>query len=79
MKNVFVVLGLLTAIQGFGQIGTAVQTETDTLPKNHYMAEITIVGRGSKSDYQQMPEIVGTNIYAGKKMPSLYWIMFRAM
>jgi Fe(3+) dicitrate transport protein len=25
------------------------------------------VGRNSKSDYQQMPEIVGTNIYAGKK------------
>ena len=31
------------------------------------LPEITIVGRGSKSDYQQMPEIVGTNIYAGKK------------
>lgn len=31
------------------------------------MPEVTIVGRGSKSDYQQMPEIVGTNIYAGKK------------
>jgi Fe(3+) dicitrate transport protein len=28
---------------------------------------VTVVGRGSKSDYQQMPEIVGTNIYAGKK------------
>ena len=25
------------------------------------------MGRNSKSDYQQMPEIVGTNIYAGKK------------
>jgi Fe(3+) dicitrate transport protein len=32
-----------------------------------YLPEITIVGRGSKSDYQQMPEVVGTNIYAGKK------------
>ncbi len=32
-----------------------------------YLADITIVGRNSKSDYQQMPEIVGTNIYAGKK------------
>jgi len=31
------------------------------------LPEITIVGRGSKSDYQQMPELVGTNIYAGKK------------
>lgn len=32
-----------------------------------YLPEITVVGRNSKSDYQQMPEIVGTNIYAGKK------------
>ena len=32
-----------------------------------YMSDITVVGRYSKSDYQQMPEIVGTNIYAGKK------------
>jgi Fe(3+) dicitrate transport protein len=31
------------------------------------LADITIVGRNSKNDYQQMPEIVGTNIYAGKK------------
>ena len=41
-------------------------TPTDsTFNKN--LPEITVVGRGSKSDYQQMPEIVGTNIYAGKK------------
>jgi Fe(3+) dicitrate transport protein len=31
------------------------------------LADITVVGRNSKNDYQQMPEIVGTNIYAGKK------------
>lgn len=31
------------------------------------LAELTMVGHKSKSDYQQMPEIVGTNIYAGKK------------
>jgi Fe(3+) dicitrate transport protein len=39
--------------------------EDTTLIKN--LADITVVGRNSKSDYQQMPEIVGTNIYAGKK------------
>lgn len=33
----------------------------------HYLKDVTIVGRNSKSDYQQIPEIVGTNIYAGKK------------
>ncbi len=32
-----------------------------------YLPDVTIVGRNSKSDYQQMPEVVGTNIYAGKK------------
>lgn len=32
-----------------------------------YLESVTIVGRNSKTDYQQMPEIVGTNIYAGKK------------
>lgn len=31
------------------------------------LPDITVVGRNSKSDYQQMPEIVGTSIYAGKK------------
>ncbi len=36
-------------------------------PVHKYLSEITVVGRGSKSDYQQMPEVVGTNIYAGKK------------
>ncbi|OSZ77113.1 hypothetical protein CAP36_11905 [Chitinophagaceae bacterium IBVUCB2] len=40
--------------------------ETDsTQVKN--LPDVTVVGRNSKSDYQQMPEIVGTNIYAGKK------------
>lgn len=40
----------------------------DTTPiKTVYLADVTIVGRNSKSDIQQMPEIVGTSIYAGKK------------
>lgn len=39
----------------------------DTLRKNSNLEDVTVVGRGSKMDYQQMPEIVGTNIYAGKK------------
>jgi Fe(3+) dicitrate transport protein len=40
----------------------------DTLEPNHkYLADVTVVGRYSKSDIQQLPEIVGTSIYAGKK------------
>jgi Fe(3+) dicitrate transport protein len=62
---------LLTALL----IGAASQTvvaqsveppKTDTIP-HKYLSEVTVVGRNSKSDYQQMPEVVGVNIYAGKK------------
>lgn len=41
--------------------------DDSTKPTHKYLPDITLVGRYSKSDYQQMPEIVGTNIYAGKK------------
>ena len=41
--------------------------DDSTKPIHKYLPDITVVGRGSKSDYQQMPEIVGTSIYAGKK------------
>jgi len=44
------------------------QILTDTAaPVHTRLADITVVGRYSKSDYQQLPEIVGTSIYAGKK------------
>ena len=36
-------------------------------PAHKYLPDITVVGRYSKSDYQQLPEVVGTSIYAGKK------------
>jgi Fe(3+) dicitrate transport protein len=39
----------------------------DSLHKSKYLPEITVVGRNSKSDIHQLPEIVGTSIYAGKK------------
>jgi Fe(3+) dicitrate transport protein len=40
----------------------------DTTEPNHkYLPDVTVVGRYSKSDVQQLPEIVGTSIYAGKK------------
>ncbi len=42
---------------------------TDSIDSTHirYLPEITLVGRAGRSDLQQMPEIVGTSIYAGKK------------
>ncbi|MCF8342817.1 MAG: TonB-dependent receptor [Chitinophagaceae bacterium] len=44
----------------------AINNEKDTATW-HKLKDVTIIGRNSKSDYQQMPEIVGTSIYAGKK------------
>ncbi len=41
--------------------------DDSTAPAHKYLPEITVVGSGSKNDYQQMPEVVGTSIYAGKK------------
>lgn len=38
-----------------------------TEPIHKYLPDVTVVGRYSKSDIQQLPEIVGTSIYAGKK------------
>jgi Fe(3+) dicitrate transport protein len=41
-------------------------TSEDTLT-TRILPELTLVGRGSKSDIHQLPQIVGTSIYAGKK------------
>ena len=65
-------LMMLTVIVG-SVIPTLAQNEKkvfydDSLnPTHKFLPDITVVGRNSKSDYQQMPEVVGTFIYAGKK------------
>ena len=65
MRNIiFAVFVILSVIKSTAQ--TTPLKNNDTLHLK-YLPDITIVGRGSRSDYQQMPEIVGTNIYAGKK------------
>lgn len=55
----------------------AQQNNRDSIPGNNstsvdtiatkILSEITIVGQGSRSDIHQLPQIVGTNIYAAKK------------
>ena len=40
--------------------------DQDSIPTK-ILSEITIVGQGTTSDIHQLPEIVGTSIYAGKK------------
>jgi Fe(3+) dicitrate transport protein len=41
--------------------------QDSSIDKVKNLDDITIIGKNSKSDYQKMPEIVGTSIYAGKK------------
>lgn len=41
--------------------------QDSTMHHHKYLPEVTVVGRSGRSDYNQMPEVVGTSIYAGKK------------
>jgi len=68
MKNRLVAVSVLFSLNAAAQNAPVANFHDDsTAPKTKYLSEITVVGRGSKSDYQQLPEIVGTSIYAGKK------------
>ncbi|MFN6245404.1 MAG: TonB-dependent receptor family protein [Chitinophagaceae bacterium] len=60
------ILNIIFFVTVWGMDAEAQVKEDDTLHWKR-LPDVTIVGRNSKSDYQQMPEIVGTNIYAGKK------------
>lgn len=68
-KLTFVAYGLCCSLITIGQVNKdSKQIQKDTSnPQHKYLPDITVVGRYSKSDYQQMPEVVGTSIYAGKK------------
>lgn len=58
----------LAFLIGGGAAAQKDSTQTGTFPgQKPYLPEITIVGLGSRSDIHQLPEIVGTSIYAGKK------------
>jgi Fe(3+) dicitrate transport protein len=66
-RKIFVVIAVML-LQNEGSIAQVVETKNiEDTGHIKYLQDITIVGRNSKNDYQQMPEIVGTNIYAGKK------------
>ena len=66
-KRLVVVLSVLFVNLTLSAQDKAADT-AKSLPFNHkYLKDITIVGRNSKSDFQQMPEVVGVSIYAGKK------------
>jgi Fe(3+) dicitrate transport protein len=68
MRQILLTICLGICFYGNAQRDSLSSYQSDSIaPIHKYLSEITVVGRGSKSDYQQMPEIVGTNIYAGKK------------
>lgn len=60
-----IVISLTAVVVGITAL--AQQYEGGDTIKVKNLSELTMVGAKSKSDYHQMPEIVGTNIYAGKK------------
>lgn len=63
-KIIYSAVLILSTVNIYAQNNTLLHIDS----LNHKnLPEITIVGKGSNHDYQQMPEIVGTNIYAGKK------------
>ncbi len=39
----------------------------DTLSKEEYLPDVTVVGKNTRQDIHQLPEIVGTHVFAGKK------------
>ncbi|HET9745028.1 MAG TPA: TonB-dependent receptor [Chitinophagaceae bacterium] len=70
MKNsiLFFALVATSSLAGYAQPAQQrIFHDDSTKPTHKYLPDITVVGRFSKSDYQQLPEVVGTSIYAGKK------------
>lgn len=68
-RIILIISGLCCSLSIIGQeVKDSKQVRKDTTKdKNKFLSEITVVGRHSRTDIHQMPEIVGTSIYAGKK------------
>lgn len=58
-------LALLIWLSGFYNF--TVGQPSDSLLQITVLKELTVIGQKSPSDIHQLPEVVGTNIYAGKK------------
>lgn len=67
LKGLILVLAVATTVVAYSQDDKGIFHDDSTNPKHKYLPDVTVVGRNSRSDYQQMPEVVGTSIYAGKK------------
>ncbi len=50
-----------------GVTSQAQKAAEDTMQAKNYLPDLTVVGRHSYADIHQLPEVVGTHIFAGKK------------
>ena len=66
-RNIFLIASLVLTQLVVSAQEKKIFHDDSTKPATKYLPDITVVGRFSKSDYQQLPEVVGTSIYAGKK------------
>lgn len=64
-----IIIFLLVFLNAFQNLSAqkANSNQDSSLDRVKNLEDITVIGKNNKSDYQKMPEIVGTSIYAGKK------------
>lgn len=68
MRSVVVAILLFTYLGFLPALFAQSVPDKDTSELHHqYLPEITIAGRNTKRDVIQLPEVLGTSIYAGKK------------
>lgn len=67
LRRLILLSTVIYSVSVYSQNSKPIFHDDSTNPKHKYLPDITVVGRNSRSDYQQMPEVVGTSIYAGKK------------
>ena len=68
MRSVVVAILLFTFLGFHTALFAQLVPDNDTSEARHqYLPEITIAGRSTKRDMIQLPEVLGTSIYAGKK------------
>ncbi len=64
-RRLIVITGLALTLTAQAQ--QVNQAAGDTLTAREFLPDITVVGKDTRHDIHQLPEIVGTHIFAGKK------------
>lgn len=68
MNRIYLLFFLLvTAVSINAQTTSIAPAFADTLTPKEFLPDVTVVGKDTRRDAVQMPEIVGTHIFAGKK------------